>query len=186
VKVVQRASRISGTRMWTDAQRDGRPATARVPFSNAANIEVRTWTQSEFCIWQNSVREQEPGDGQASCKVWLTAVEWHRCSNEAKMQNPLKFAEVSQTRQPVSVVSDQSSPYCEDMWRRYCCLTSFFPDRWYMPLLQRYSPTKLWDGACPVFSASHVQHISDMHSKFTQRPHHVWKYVRHRIRDCWE
>jgi len=26
----------------------------------------------------------------------------------------------------------QSSPYCEDMWRRYCCLTSFFPivDTW--------------------------------------------------------
>ena len=31
----------------------------------------------------------------------------------------------------------------------------------------------------PVFSASHVQHISDLHSKFTLRPHHVWKYGRH-------
>jgi len=31
---------------------------------------------------------------------------------------------------------------------------------------------------CPVFSASHVQHISDLHSKFTVRPHHVWKYDR--------
>jgi len=28
----------------------------------------------------------------------------------------------------------------------------------------------------PVFSASHVQHISDVHSKFALRPHHVWKY----------
>jgi len=28
----------------------------------------------------------------------------------------------------------------------------------------------------PVFSASRVQHISDLHSKFTLGPHHVWKY----------
>jgi len=27
-----------------------------------------------------------------------------------------------------------------------------------------------------VFSVSHVQHISDLHSKFALRPHHVWKY----------
>jgi len=24
-----------------------------------------------------------------------------------------------------------------------------------------------------------MQHISDMHSKFALRPHHVWKYGRH-------
>jgi len=30
-----------------------------------------------------------------------------------------------------------------------------------------------------------VQHISDMHSKFTLRPHHVWKYGRHPIADRW-
>ena len=35
----------------------------------------------------------------------------------------------------------------------------------------------------PVFSASRVQHISDMHSKFALRPHHVWKYGRHPISD---
>jgi len=28
-----------------------------------------------------------------------------------------------------------------------------------------------------------VQHISDMHSKFALRPHHVWKYGRHPISD---
>ena len=28
----------------------------------------------------------------------------------------------------------------------------------------------------PILSASRVQHISDMHSKFALRPHHVWKY----------
>jgi len=28
----------------------------------------------------------------------------------------------------------------------------------------------------PAFPASHVQHISDMHSKLALRSHHVWKY----------
>jgi len=73
------------TRMWADAQRDGRPAeyrwrrlrkfhiipllvprrkvwltpTGRVPCSNAANVgECRTWTQSEVCTWQNSIMGQ--------------------------------------------------------------------------------------------------------------------------------
>ena len=35
----------------------------------------------------------------------------------------------------------------------------------------------------PVFSASSVQHISDMHSKFALRPHHVLKYDKHPISD---
>jgi len=35
--------------------------TGRVSCSNAANIKERkTWTQSEVCTWQNSVRGQEP------------------------------------------------------------------------------------------------------------------------------
>ena len=75
----------STTRMWADAQRDGRPGECRwrrlrkfrnsipctmgprrkpatgVSCSNAANIgERKTWTQSEFCSWRNSVRGQEP------------------------------------------------------------------------------------------------------------------------------
>ena len=34
---------------------------AGVPRSNAANIgERKTWTQSDFCTWQNSVRGQDP------------------------------------------------------------------------------------------------------------------------------
>jgi len=35
----------------------------------------------------------------------------------------------------------------------------------------------------PVFSASRVQQVSDMHLKFALRPHHVWKYGRHPICD---
>jgi len=36
-------------------------AAARVASSNAGNIgECKTWMQSNFCTWQNSVRGQEP------------------------------------------------------------------------------------------------------------------------------
>ena len=88
---------------------------ARVPYSNVANTgERKTWTQSEFCTRQNSVRGQEPPkmhiqstspeDGQTSCKVWLTSVEQCRC-RKVKTQKPVKFAGVPQTRQPISVVS---------------------------------------------------------------------------------
>jgi len=38
----------------------------------------------------------------------------------------------------------------------------------------------------PLLSVSRVQHISDLHSKFARRLHHVWKYGRHPISDCWE
>ena len=72
------------TRKWADAQLDGRPAECRwrpmrkfrnsiprskvwltpaagVPYSNAANIvERKSWTQSEVCTWQNSIRGQKP------------------------------------------------------------------------------------------------------------------------------
>jgi len=38
----------------------------------------------------------------------------------------------------------------------------------------------------PVFAASRVQHISDMHSKLTLRLHHAWKHGRHPISDRWD
>jgi len=31
-----------------------------------------------------------------------------------------------------------------------------------------------WQFLRAVFSASHTQHVSDLHCKFTLRPHHVW------------
>jgi len=86
--------------------------TARVPYI-AANIgERKTWTQSEFCTWQNSVRGKSPRryslpaqeTAKHRAKVWLASVERHRCSNEAKTWNPFKFAAVPQTRQLLSAV----------------------------------------------------------------------------------
>ena len=38
----------------------------------------------------------------------------------------------------------------------------------------------------PVFSASRVQHVSDLHLKFALRPHHVCKYGRHPLCDGWD
>jgi len=109
---------------------------AGVPCSNAAKIrERKTWTQSEFCTWKNSVTGPElpkmytsctsPGEGQTLCKVWLASVERHRCSNAAKTWNPLKFAGVPQTTGSIAAANGPSSPYCGEIWR-YCCLTSFF------------------------------------------------------------
>jgi len=151
--------------MLADAQRDGRPAeyiggtlceSSVIPFlvprrkvwltpaagvscSNAANIrERKTWSPSEFCTWQNSVRGQKSpkvyiecasaGDSQRACKVSLAYGERHRCSNEAKTRNPLKFAGVPQTGKPISEIRHIE----EDVWRRYCCLR-FVSDCRHMP-----------------------------------------------------
>ena len=69
----------------------------------------------------------QPMKRPTSCKVWLASDERRRCSNEAKMQNPLKLNslachKVDNRSQPLV---SRSLPYCEDMWRRYCCLTIF-------------------------------------------------------------
>jgi len=61
-----------------------------------------------------------------------------------------------------------------------------------MSYLRRYSLTELCDSAQmvifgdflgPAFPVSHVQHISDLHSKFTLGPHHVLKYGSHTVCD---
>jgi len=80
-------------------------------------------------------------------KVWLTPTTRVPCSNTAKMQNQLKFAGCPKLMNRTQPLVGLSSPYCEDMWGRYCCLTSFFFDCRYVPQLRRYSPTKLRDGA---------------------------------------
>ena len=49
------------------------------------------------------------------------------------------------TKQSQPLVT-RSSPYCKDMWGRYCCLTSFFRLS-IRALVRRYSLTKLCDGA---------------------------------------
>ena len=56
-----------------------------------------------------------------------------------------------------------------------------------MPLLQSCAMVPKWQLFLrPVFSVSHMQYISDLHSKFALRPHHVCKYGRHPICDRWD
>jgi len=122
-------------------------------------------------------------------KVWLMPTATMPCSKAAKTRNPLKFAGVPQTRQQPLV--GWSSPYYEGTWRRYCCLTSFFlivdTCLSYEDIVrQSCAMLPKWWFLRPVFPASHVQHISDMHSKFALGPHHVWKYGRHPISDRWD
>ena len=90
----------------------------------------------------------------------------------------------------------RKSPYYEDMWRRYCCLTSFFliVNTWLScEDIARQScacdsaqMVTFGDFMHPLFSASRVQHVSDLHFKFALKPLHVWKYGRHPICDGWD
>ena len=136
------------------------------------------------------IQRTSPGDGQISCKVWLASGERRHCSKEAKMQNPLKFAGVPQTPDRSEVLVGRSSPYCEDLWRRYCCLTVFFRLS-INALVAKIQPDKVvqWcaDGdflhhfCILYFQRAASMHISDLHSKFALGPHHLSKCGRHPI-----
>ena len=112
--------------------------TARVPRCiNVANTgECKCWTQSESCTWQNSLGDKSP----QKCIYSLLAHEMAkyrakfgsspltdvdtvtkpRCETRWNLLGCPKLPNRSQQ------LVGQSSPYCEDMWRRYCFLTSFF------------------------------------------------------------
>ena len=145
--------------MWANAQCDGRPAEYRwrplqkfrnsipctmpqtgwrpyagVPCSNAANMgERKSWTQSEFCSWQNSVREQEPHKCIYSTPVQESAkhgakLGWPPLRALTKPRrktrwNLLGCFKLANRYQPLV---GRRSPYCEDICRRYCHLTYFF------------------------------------------------------------
>ena len=147
--------------MWANPQRDGRPAYYRWrPLFNAA--------------------------------VWLTPTIRVPCSNAAKTRNPLTLAGVPQTRQTISAVS---GPKFAILWghvEEILLLNKFFFRLSIRALVAKIQPDKVvrWcqngDFFRPVFAASRVPQISDMHSKFALRPHHVWKYGRHPISGRWD
>jgi len=112
------------------------------------------------------------------------------CCKAVKMRNLLKFAGVPQTTGSISAASGPTFTIlwehvedilllnkfflivdtclsCEDIALQSCEMVP----RW------RFLATFLR----PVFSASRLQQVSDVHVKFTLRPHHVWKYGRHPI-----
>jgi len=84
------------TRLWANAQRDGRPAEYRWrPLFNAAKFGSRPLLE---------------------CR----AVTLPRCETRWNLWECPKLANRSQP------LVGRSSIYCRDMWGRYCCLPSFF------------------------------------------------------------
>jgi len=105
--------------------------------------------------------------------------------NPANVKQTNKHRSKPYFRQPATEIiklEGRISPYCKDMCRRYCCLTSFFPivetclscediARRSCAMVPgwRFLATFLR----PVFAASREQHNSDLHSKFALGPRHV-------------
>ena len=91
------------TRMWANAQRDGRPAEHRWrPVFNTAKFG---WRPLLECRAVTMPRRE---------------TRW----------NELGCPKLPDRSQPLV---GRSSPYYGYIWRRYCCLTSFFSDRRYVP-----------------------------------------------------
>jgi len=150
------------TRMWANAQRDGRPAEYRWrPLFNAAMFG---WCPLLECRAVTLPRRE---------------TRWYYlgCPKLPDQSQPLV---------------GRSSPYCGDIWMRYCCITSFFFDCQYVPYLRRYSPIKSCDGAQTVifasflgsvFPVSRLQQISHLVSQLvswslTSLLQHKYGYIR--------
>jgi len=150
--------------MWANVQRDSRPAEHR----------WRTLLNAAEFGWRSLL----------DCR----AAALPRHETRWNLQGCPKLANRSQR------LVHGSSLYCEDVWRRYCCLKVFLPivdtcltcediARQTCAMVPRWRLLATF--LRPIFSASRVQHISDLHSKFALRPHHVWKYGRHPMCDRW-
>ena len=120
-------------------------------------------------------------------KVWLTPNTQVPCSKAAKTRNPLKFAGVPQTTTSISAASGPKFTILWGHMGEILVLNRFFPiDDTCLNCediaQQSYGMAPRWrpfgDFLRAVFSASSTLHVSDLHSKFTLKPHHVWKYGR--------
>ena len=130
--------------------------------------------------------------GSALCSTPQSLADARYYSNAAKTRNPLKFAgaRVPRTRQQISAVSRPkftiSAGHVEDvllfnkLFRLSIHASVPIPKIWPDKVVRR---SQNGDFLRSVFPASRVHHISDKHSKFALRPHHVWKYGRHPISD---
>jgi len=139
------------TRMWANAQRDGSPAKYRWrPLFNAA--------------------------------VRLTPTTRVPCSNAANTRNPLKLPGVPQTNKTISAASGSKFTILWGHVEEILLLNKFFPivntclscediDRQSCGMMPRWRFFATF--LRPVFAASRVQHISDLHSKFALGPRHV-------------
>ena len=140
-----------------------------------------------------------PGIGGALCSTPQSLADahyWLPCSNAAKTRNPLKCAGVPQTGQPISAASGPKFTILLGHVEVILLLNKFFfrlsiraliakiIARQNCVMVPRWRFWRLF--YVLYFSASRVQHVSDLHLKFALRPHHVWKYGRHPICGGWD
>ena len=151
--------------MWANAQRDGRPAEYR--WRPLSNAAKFDWRPLLECRAVTMPRRES---------------RWNLlgCPKLTKWSQPLM---------------GRSSPYCRDMWRTYCCLTSFFPivDKCLScedSARQSCAMVPRWRFLCHFcilyFQRAACSTFQTCNSKFALRPHHVWKYARHPICDGWD
>ena len=98
----------------------------------AYGCQTRTWTEEyETIMWANAQRDGRPAEYRwcplfnAAKFGWrplleCLAVTLSRLERRWNLQGCPKLANISQP------LGGRSSPYSEDMWGRYRCLTSFF------------------------------------------------------------
>jgi len=149
-------------------------------------------SKKELEMWANAQRHGRPAEYRwrplFNAAVWRTPTTRVPCSNAAQTRNPLKLPGVPETKKRSQPLVGRSSPYCADICRTYCCLTSFFPivdtclscediARQSCGMVARWRFLATFLG--PAFVASRLQHLSGLHFKFALGPHHVSKYGRH-------
>jgi len=145
------------TRMWANAQRDGRPAAYRWrPLLNATKFDWRpllecravtlpiigerkTWTQIEFCTCKIPSGGKSPRKCIYSVPAQETAKHrtkfgWLPLSDVAAVTKPRRETRWNLLGCPKlanrsQLLVDRNLSYCEDMWKRHCCLIFFFDCR---------------------------------------------------------
>jgi len=87
-------------------------------------------------MWASAQRDGRPAKYRwrpvFSAAVWLTPTSRVLCSNAAKMQNPLKFAGVPQTAEPISAISGPKFTILQGHVEEVLLFNKFFSDCRYM------------------------------------------------------
>ena len=83
-------------------------------------------------MWANAQRHGRPAEYRwrplfNAAKVWLTPTTRVPCSNTAKTQNPLKFARVPQTPEPISATTGPKFTILRGHVEEVLLLNKFFP-----------------------------------------------------------
>jgi len=153
--------------MWADAQRDGRPTEYSCrPLFNAAKFR---WRPLLECRAVTLPRRESR---------WNL----HGCPKLPNRSQPL----VAEVHHIIRTCRGGKTCYCltifpvVDTCLLRCKNTAQQVVRWcrdgdFLAIFLR-----------PLFSASRVQYISDLHSKFALRPHNVCKLGRHPVCDGWD